>query len=526
MNTKLSSDGRSPSRPALLRASLPLVLGAVCFTFVGWRFNVPFAAWLAPVFLIRFFRDRTRWTGTLPAILLLAGASFIQMNGGWDMDTWMVYTFAVLRPAAFLVALYADRALVRRLPRAVATLVYPAVYLVVDYAIAFTPLGSGMSAAATQFGMPGVSQLASVTGIWGIGFLTGWTASVLNTLWDGRTSGASGEARTWPSGLAVTWVCVMAAVLAFGGARAALARPSSPTVRVGAVTVNHVRDYWAWIDQSTPRDLVAGYSAELTDMENSLFAQSERAAAAGARIIFWSEGNGVIPEDRESAFMARAAGFARAHGVYFAPAVVVLRYGETISDNKVLMFTPDGSVAFTYVKTMSWYPTGSDGILKTVATPYGRIGAAICFDMDFPSFIHALGAMKTDIVLVPAFDRERIRPYHTEVGLMRGLENGFSVVRMTNQGTSMAIDPSGRVLGRQEFFETSDRLMLSDVPTRRLPTVYALLGEWFPWTVILLAVGLAAWGIVRARSRSMLPAARTPAGVSPAALAKGARENL
>jgi apolipoprotein N-acyltransferase len=305
----------------------------------------------------------------------------------------------------------------------------------------------------------------------------------------------------------------MAAVLAFGGARAALARPSSPTVRVGAVTVNHARDYWAWIDQSTPRELVAGFAAELTGMEDSLFAQSDRAAAAGAKIIFWSEGNGVIPEDRERAFMARSAEFARAHGVYFAPAVVVLRYGQTISDNKILMFTPDGTLAFTYVKTMSWYPTGSDGILKTVATPYGRLGAAICFDMDFPSFIHALGAAKTDIVLVPAFDRERIRPYHTEVGLMRGLENGFSVARMTNQGTSMAIDPSGRVLARQEFFETSDRLMLADVPTRRLPTLYALLGEWFPWAVIVLAVGLAVWGIARGRAPARVAPASVPAKI-------------
>ena len=50
------------------------------------------------------------------------------LNGGWDLEPWMAYTFSVLRPAAFLVALYVDRALFRRLPALVATLVYPAVY--------------------------------------------------------------------------------------------------------------------------------------------------------------------------------------------------------------------------------------------------------------------------------------------------------------------------------------------------------------------------------------------------------------
>ncbi len=480
----------------LLRSARPwlwLVLGAACFTFIGWKYNVPAAAWLAPIFLIRFFRDQARWPTTLVAIPALAVASLIQMWGGWDMDPWQAYLASAVRPTAFLVALYVDRALHRRLPRSAATFVYPAVYLAVDYLFAFSPLGSGMSVSATQLGMPAVSQLASVTGIWGIGFLIGWMAAVVNTLWEARRSG------TRASAIAPVAAGALLLVLGFGSARLALVQPSSPTVRIGSVTIEHPRDYWAWIDQATPRELVAGYAAELSSITDRLFAQSECAAAAGAKIVFWSEGNAVLTEDNEQAFMDRAARFAAERGVYLAPAVVVLRYGQTVSDNKVVLFRPDGTRAFTYVKTMSWYPTGSDGILKTEATPYGRLGAAICFDMDFPSFIHRLGTESADIVLVPAFDREPIRPYHTEVGLLRGIENGFSVVRQTNEGTSMAIDGAGRPIARQEFFETNDRLMLADVPTRRAGTLYAPLGERFAYAGIGLAIALVVWGIVRRR---------------------------
>ncbi len=468
-----------------------LVLGSFSFTFVGWRFNVPFAAWLAPVFLMRFFRDRRRWYECLAAVPLLAAASFVQLNGGWDLEPWMTYLFSVLRPAAYLAALFLDRALFRRLPKAASMLVYPAAFFIVDYAISLTPLGSGMSPGATQFGFPAVAGLASIAGIWGIGFLMGWTAACVNNAWESRKIPAAA-------------VVVLAAAVAFGGARSALIRPSSPTVRVGSVTVEHPRDYWSWIDQGTPRETVSANAAELSAIEEELFRQSSRAVAAGAKIVFWSEGNGVVPEDREKEFTERAAAFARAGGVYFAPAAVVLRYGQTISDNKVLMFAPDGSLAYTYVKAMSWYPTGSDGILKTVDTPYGRIGSAICFDMDFPSYIHGLGVKKADIVLVPAFDAERIRPYHTEVGLMRALENGFSAVRQTNTGTSMAVDGSGRVLARQEFFETADRFMITDVPTRRVPTLYAVLGDWTAITGTALAALAVVISAARARKRGAL----------------------
>jgi apolipoprotein N-acyltransferase len=370
--------------------------------------------------------------------------------------------------------------------------VFPTILLAADYAIALSPFGSGMTIGATQFQAPAIAQLASVGGIWAIELFLGWIAAVIATLWE------EGFDRARIGKLAAVAGAVLIAVVAYGSARSALTRPASPTVRVGSITVPHARDYWTWIDQGTPRATVDANRAELAALNDELFRQSGRAVAAGARIVFWSEGDGVLGEDDEPAFKARAAAFARDNGVYFAPALLVLRYGSGISDNKIVMFTPEGREAWTYVKTISWYPTGSDGILKVVDTPYGRIGSAICFDMDFPGFIRGLERLKADIVLVPAFDTERIRPFHTEAGLMRGIENGFSIVRQTNAGTSLAIDGSGRVLARQEFFETRDRLMLSDVPTRRVPTLYAALGEWCAWAGMGLGLLLIVWGILRA----------------------------
>jgi apolipoprotein N-acyltransferase len=84
---------------------------------------------------------------------------------------------------------------------------------------------------------------------------------------------------------------------------------------------------------------------------------------------------------------------------------------------------------------------------------------------------------------------------------VRSIENGFAVVRQTAKGTSMAVDGSGRVLARQGYFETADRLMLADVPTDRLPTPCAALGECLALAAMAtaLALALAVAGAIRGR---------------------------
>jgi apolipoprotein N-acyltransferase len=154
-------------------------------------------------------------------------------------------------------------------------------------------------------------------------------------------------------------------------------------------------------------------------------------------------------------------------------------------------------VAYTYEKTKSWYPTDSDGILHAIDTPYGRLATAICFDMDFPSFIHQAARQDVDIMLVPAFDWEQIKSFHTQVGLLRGIENGFSVVRQTNEGASMAVDYLGRVLAYQDFFTTPNRVMIVDVPTQGVETVYGALGDWFAYAAMLFVAGTSVWAIIR-----------------------------
>jgi apolipoprotein N-acyltransferase len=460
-----------------------LILGAGLYTLVTWKWNVAAAAWLAPLFLIRFFRGQQRWYATLPAVLLLWAGSYANKTGAWGMDPLLEVALLGIAALPMIVALYADRLVARKWRSFWVTLVFPAAFVAVDYAISFTPLGTSLSLAPSQFYFQPLIQLATLTGIWGFEFLVLWAGPVFNALWEAEFDLRQARVPV------IAYTLCLTAVLLFGGLRIVFARPAVPTVRVAGISVAHVRPYWdEIIDKGTPADATRSFAPEFQTLEDRLFAESETAARSGARVIFWSEADAFLLPERKDAFFQRARDFARQYQVYFMPAYQILRYGDTSGFNGLTMITPAGEIAYDYEKTMTWYASTSDGILHSVDTPYGRIGAVVCFDLDFPGLIRQAARQNVDILLVPAYDTYQTRVYHTEVGLLRAVDYGFSVARMVNEGTSMAVDYRGQVLASQDFFTTSPQMMNVDLPTRGVSTLYAQLGDGFAWLCAAYAV--------------------------------------
>ena len=474
-----------------------LAIGIILYTFVSWHYNMPLAAWIAPIFLMRFFRNQTRFLPTLLAFPLLVISTAIKTINSWDMELYLFITFTLLVPITLmLIPLYLDRYFVKKLPSSVASLVFPCSLLLMEYIFNLTSLGTAFSLGATQFDFGAMVQLVSITGIWGLSFLIAWTASVVNTLWNQDFDLKN------PSQLVKIYGVVFIIVLSFGSFRLAFFEPSSDTVRVASITVTHPQDYWTdIIDKETPSDEASLFHDEFMQMEDKLFNLSLKAVKGGAQIIFWSEANSVYYEDQEETFLNRAKIFAQDHQIYFAPAVLKLYYGSYISDNMVYMITPEGDIAFDYIKTISWYESTSDGVIDYVYTPYGRIASAICFDNDFPNFIRQAGKNKVDIFLVPSYDTETIKDYHTRSTLIRGVENGMSVIRQSNKGVSMGIDYYGNVLSYQDYFDTQERLMYTDLPTKGVQTIYAIFGDWVIYADLALSLGFLVWYMISMRKK-------------------------
>lgn len=469
----------------LLFAYLLGILGCILLFFIGWEYNIPIMSWAAFPLLIFSFRSIKKWYMTLPLVLLMVIVRFFSIVGGWDMELWLMLVFSVVVLAPLLAGLYLDRLYINRLNPILATLVFPCTYIVLDFFVTFTNLGMTFSIAYSQSTFLELVQITSLFGSWFAGFMAVWFAPVAVLF-------ASNIRNLVPVFKPVAiYSILLVLVISFGCFRLVFNRPQSQTVRIASITVPHSQDYWTITDNNTPRADSIKNKSEMENIQQNLFNLSQRAVDYGAKVIFWSEGNCPMYEDQYDAFLEKAESFARDNHVYFMPSCVELLYDKTKNNNLAVMINPDGKIEYRYEKTISWYPSDSDGKIPVIDTPYGKISTAICFDMDYPDLISQ--ARDADIMLVPAFDTQKIADFHTRVSFLRGIENGFSVVRQANAGASISADYMGNTITYQNYFYTDTRIMISDVPTKGVWTLYGSTGEIFLWIVFAGFIFLNIW---------------------------------
>jgi len=472
-----------------------LAVAAALLMFANGANSVPLAAWLAPVFLLRFMRSQSLKVG-LPVAYLLLGAAFaFQFRGMVPIPGIAYYIFLAIWGIPSVLPYIIDRLLAHRLKGLMASLVFPAAWAGTEYLLSKGPYATWGSAAYSQYGNLPLLQIVSVTGLWGITFLMGWFAAVCNWLWEDGLD--SGPARRGGCLCAAT----IAVVMLLGGARLALFPPSSQTVRVASISTRNIGPELSdavsgrmFEDKATSEDMVVirRWAAARND---DLRSRAEREMQAGARIVFWGEANAIVMKDEEAAFVARGAELAAEYHAYIGMALGVWNRGKSRPfENKLILIQPNGQVAWEYNKAQpvpgpeAAHQVPSDGKLRELDTPYGRVSSIICFDGDFPQLLAQAGALGTDVMLDPSNDWRAIDPWHTRMASFRAIEQGFNLIRQTSSGLSAAFDYQGRQLASMDHYRTTDYAMISQVPTRGVRTIYSRLGDWFAW---LCLTGLA-----------------------------------
>lgn len=468
-----------------------LAIGAILLPFAQVQTVLPFAAWLAPIFLMRFAR-RTRLIVWIPVIAVVSyAASVIALR---NIFPWpMVFLVSVTAVSA-VVPYLLDRLVARRLPVFLSTLIFPAASVILEWLISLSGLGTLGSVVNSQGGVLTLGQASSVVGIWGILFLITWCAPAVNTAWEIGPTQRSAQRAIAPL------LAVLVLVVAAGSARLAFAEQPSSTVRVAGLTAD--RELQEAMEAPSIQEVAVGSTAvresaraEFAPVVDELFTRTESTARDGARIVAWAEAAGFVLKEDEEAMVDRARQIATEHEIYLQLAIVTVLDTDTFpyAENRAIMVDPEGNVSWNYPKTV--HPFGDNAVfepgpgeLPTVSTPYGTLSTIICYDADYPALVRQAGRAGVDILLVPSNDWQPIDIMHAQASHFRAIENGLTLVRPTGSGVSVTVNHLGRELATGNSFQTDQVTMIADVPTQGVPTAYSVIGD----IVVHISFGLLA----------------------------------
>jgi len=472
-----------------------LAVGGILRLFDFGRWTIPLAAWMAPVFLIRFARLNDPLMGAAIIWLVMMLAGNFALRGVIPLPGVAYPIFIALLAVLWTLPFFADRLLFDRLPGLASTLVFPLAWVVYEFIVAkASPFSTWGSVAYTQYGNRPLMQLACVTGLSGIAFLVAWFGPIVNFAWERQFQGAPAASALMVYGV------TLGLVLFAGGARLAFSRHVK-TVRTaaigwpeGLVGMDKVMRVF------TPRPLEEAEQPGLRDayllLQDYFLTESTREARAEAKIVVWPEINLMVFRSDEDAFMTRARRLAREEHVYLLMGIGVHRSGEPRAlENKAVLVDPAGDIAFSYVKTHpvpgaeALVSVRGDGRPPTQDSPYGRLAAVVCYDMDFPPLLRRVGRARADILLVPASDNTTIQHLHHVQAVFRAVENGVSMLRATRWGLSSAVDPLGRTLAMMEDSVASQKAMVAQLPTAGVATLYSRIGDLFAWLCVAGLLG-------------------------------------
>jgi apolipoprotein N-acyltransferase len=468
-----------------------LAIGTILSLVSSGRWTIPLAAWLVPVFMIRFVRTQQVFRGFILAWL---GTYVMAVIGWWGMMPLPMPVSLVILAISMLaingLSYLADRLLAPRLKGFAATLVFPLALTATDFISATSsPIGSFGAQAYTQYGNLALMQLMSVTGMWAFPFLMGWFASVVNWAWE--------RSFDWPAirrGAAL-YAGIILLVMVYGSARLVLSPVQVGTVRVAGLTALD-GDGWTTADREA-------FHRRATEMHERYFEQTLREARAGAKIVLWPETAGIGLERDETPLIARGRELAAQEGIYLAmPLYTIHEDPNRLPENKLVVAGPAGEIVLEHIKYGAGLLEGiqpGDRVLRTFNSPFGTISGIICWDADFPATVRQSGRNGTDILLVPSNDIREIDPMHTQMAVFRAIENGVSLVRQVSNGLSIATDPYGRVLAAVDHFTASEQVMVAQVPTQGVFTVYSVIGDLFGWLALAGFAAITAWVLVRRR---------------------------
>jgi apolipoprotein N-acyltransferase len=134
-------------------------------------------------------------------------------------------------------------------------------------------------------------------------------------------------------------------------------------------------------------------------------------------------------------------------------------------------------------------------------------GVFICYEAVFPHLVRRFAASGAEVFVNISndgyFGRTAARQQHLKIVRMRAAENRRWILRSTNDGITVAIDPAGRIVSAIPPYQ--EIVLRAAYSFERDLTLYTRYGDWFVW--LCAGVALVALGCSLPVRRSRLRAA-------------------
>jgi apolipoprotein N-acyltransferase len=463
-------------RTMLVLAAVMLTAGAYWVSFglhpVWWL------VWFAPLPVLLLASRLKAWQAL--AISLAARAL-----GGLNLWNYMLHDIqiplgielaSILVPSAFFsLAVLFYRFWLRKSAPWLAMLALPVALVAGEYLFSLWQ-GTFGNTAYTQLRNLPILQLASLSGLWGISFTVYLFSAGLGAI--------ASTPRKRRARMAVALAAYYAGVLAYGAIRLHTAPVAANSVLVGLVETHA-----GW--NMFPPD--AGRTMAL--MQNYA-SQMQPLAGRGAQFIVLPEMTALVPDSllpQVDALFQHTA-----HALNVQILLGIIHVTDHAGYNEARLYSATGQIETVYRKhhlVPSLEGRSTPGTeISVLPQPVGRIGIEICRDMDYPELARRYGNQQVGLVLVPAWDQGVDDVWHGHMALMRGVEDGFTLVRDAKVGLLTSSDDRGRILAEESTRSDGALVtLLTTVPVRHDFTLYQKWGDWFAWVDLAALAALAAF---------------------------------